>query len=142
LHELLHTSGPLSTAEIDATLRRERQWNGELSHTARDSQSLVVESRQVLIGANQDRPAGILEINRDITQRKRAEEALRKSHDEEAARASELRAVMDAMPVAMFLSRDPECRDITGNRSAYRLLRELPESNLSNSISAGTQASA
>jgi PAS domain S-box-containing protein len=139
LHELLQTSGPNSPAEIDASLRREWQWNGELSHTARDSQRLTVESRQVLVGGDQNLPAGILEINRDITQRKQAEEALRKSHDEEFARATELQAVMDAMPVAMFISRDPECRNIIGNRSAYRLLREPPGSNLSKLTSRGKQ---
>ena len=139
LHELLQTSGPISTTEIDASLRRERQWNGELSHTARDGQRLAVESRQVLIHDNQNLPAGILEINRDVTERKRAEEALRKSHDEEFARSTELRAVMDVMPVAMFISRDPECRNIIGNRSAYRLLREPPGSNLSKSTTDGQQ---
>ena len=79
LHELLQTSGPISTTEIDATLRRERQWNGELSHTARDSQRLAVESRQVLILDYKNLPASILEINRDVTERKRAEERLRQA---------------------------------------------------------------
>ena len=139
LHELLQTSGPISNTEIDASLRREGQWDGELSQTARDSQRLVVESRQVLIRDNQILPAGILEINRDITKRKRAEEALRKSHDEEFARSTELRAVMDAMPVAVFISRDAGCRNVIGNRSAYQLLREPPGSNLSKSTSDGQQ---
>jgi PAS domain S-box-containing protein len=139
LHELLQTSGPLSTPEIDAGLRQASQWNGELSHAARDNQRLTVESRQVLIRDNQDLPASILEINRDITKRKRAEAALRKSHDEEFARSAELQAVMDAMPVAVFISRDPECRNIIGNRSAYRLLQEPPGSNLSKSAPEGKQ---
>jgi PAS domain S-box-containing protein len=139
LHELLQTSGPIGTGEIDAILGQSRQWNGELSHTGRDSQRLAVESRQVLIRDNQPLPASILEINRDITGRKQAEEALRKSHYDEFARATELRAVMDAMPVAMLISRDPECRYITGNSSAYRLLREPPGSNLSKSAIEGKQ---
>jgi signal transduction histidine kinase len=46
---------------------------------------------------------------------------------------------MDAMPVAMLISRDPECRYITGNSTAYRLLREPPGSNLSKSIVDGKQ---
>ena len=43
------------------------------------------------------------------------------------------------MPVAMFISRDPECRNIIGNRSAYRLLREPLGSNLSKSTTDGQQ---
>lgn len=95
LHELLQTSGPISTTEIDARLRRERQWNGELSHTARDSQRLVVESRQVLIRDNQNLPVGILEINRDVTERKRAEEALRLSEER-------FRVALKDAPVVVF----------------------------------------
>ena len=102
LHELLQTSGPISTTEIDASLRRERQWNGELSHTARDSQRLAVESRQVLIRDNQNLPVGILEINRDVTQRKRAEEALR--HSEER-----FRVALTNAPVVVF-NQDCELR--------------------------------
>ena len=142
LYELLQTSGPISTAEIDATLHGRRQWDGELGHMARDSQHLVVESRQVLIGEHQNLPAGILEINRDITLRKQAEEALHKSHDEVVARATELQAIMDAAPVAMFISRDPECRNVTGNRSAYNLFREPLGSNLSKSAPAGEMPTA
>ena len=44
---------------------------------------------------------------------------------------------MDVMPVAMFISRDPECRNIIGNRSAYRLVREQPGNNLSKSTTEG-----
>jgi PAS domain S-box-containing protein len=79
LHQLLRTAGSVSPDEIDETLRREGQWDGELSHAARGGRRLEVESRQVLVSGANGAPAGILEINRDITQRKRAEEALRDS---------------------------------------------------------------
>jgi signal transduction histidine kinase len=65
--------------------------------------------------------------------RARAEEALRKSRNEEHARATELQAIMDAMPAAVFVTRDPQCHTIVGNRWAYEMLR-LPEgSNISKS---------
>jgi PAS domain S-box-containing protein len=62
----------------------------------------------------------------DISEQRRTEDALRKAH-------SELQAIMDAMPVAMFISRDPECRFVLGNRCARQLLRKPPESDLSQS---------
>jgi signal transduction histidine kinase len=62
---------------------------------------------------------------------KRHDEALRTSHDRELANATQLEAIMDAMPVAAFISRDAECREMTGNRMAYELLRLSPGSDLS-----------
>jgi PAS domain S-box-containing protein len=73
----------------------------------------------------------------DITEQRKTEDALRKSHHEEMARARELEAIMEAMPVAVFLSRDSECRNIMGNRAAYELLRRPPASNLSKSAPEG-----
>jgi signal transduction histidine kinase/CheY-like chemotaxis protein len=88
---------------------------------------------------------------RDITDQKTMEEdlrqsedqsrtlAMRKAHSAALARAAELQAIMDATPVAMFISRDPECRLVFGNRRAYDLFREPPGVNLSPE---GGQASA
>jgi PAS domain S-box-containing protein len=72
----------------------------------------------------------------DITDRKRSEQALRLSSEREKARASELEAVMDAVPVAIFMSRDPDCRTILGSRMTYELLRLPPGTNLSFSAGA------
>src|SRR5271156_2141238 len=52
-------------------------WEGELVHWTREGKRIVVASRQVLQRDAQGRATGILEINRDITPRKEAEEALR-----------------------------------------------------------------
>jgi two-component system, cell cycle sensor histidine kinase and response regulator CckA len=67
----------------------------------------------------------------DISEQRKTEDALRQAHSEELARRAELQAIMDAAPVAMFLARDPDCRQVLGNRSAYELFREPPGSNLS-----------
>ncbi len=67
----------------------------------------------------------------DIIERKQAEEALRESEARERARAVELEAIMDAVPVPTFISRDPECREMIGSRASYELLRVHPGSNLS-----------
>jgi PAS domain S-box-containing protein len=59
----------------------------------------------------------------DISEQRRTEEALRKAH-------GELQAIMDAMPTALLISRDPECRFVLGNRRTYQVLHESPGSNL------------
>jgi PAS domain S-box-containing protein len=69
----------------------------------------------------------------DDSERKQAEDALQESEARERARATELEAVLDAVPAAIFISLDPECRTMTGNRMTYELLRLPAESNLSTS---------
>jgi PAS domain S-box-containing protein len=59
----------------------------------------------------------------DISEQRRTEEALRAAH-------GELQAIMDAMPVSLLISRDPECRFVFGNRRAYQVLDEPPGRNL------------
>jgi PAS domain S-box-containing protein len=59
----------------------------------------------------------------DISDQRKTEEALRKAH-------GELQATMDAMPVSLLISRDPECRIVLGNRRAYQVLRLPPGTNL------------
>ena len=81
IHELLQTSGGTPTAEIDEILGRMGQWNGEINHIARDGSTLVVDSRQVRIRGESSLAKGILEINRDVTERDRAEAALRASEE-------------------------------------------------------------
>ncbi|HWR50570.1 MAG TPA: ATP-binding protein, partial [Bryobacteraceae bacterium] len=73
----------------------------------------------------------------DISNRKQAEQALRESEARERARAAELEAIMDAVPVATFVSHDPECRQMVGSRTTYELLRLAPGSNLSKSAPEG-----
>jgi len=82
IHDLLHTVFPTSREEVDIHLFREGAWMGELIHTARDGALLVVESRQAMRWDEHGRPAAIMEINRDISARKRAEDALRQANVE------------------------------------------------------------
>lgn len=52
----------------------------------------------------------------DITDRKTVEEALRD-------RAEEMQTILDAVPAAIWIARDPEAREVVGNRASYELLR-------------------
>jgi two-component system, LuxR family, sensor kinase FixL len=76
-HKFLQTVFPRSFEEVEAELRGVGYWEGELIHTTRDGSHLVVASRQVLQRDQSGNPVAILEINNDITERKRAEEAVR-----------------------------------------------------------------
>jgi len=72
-HELLRTDFPIPLAEIESR----DYWEGELRHTRRDGVQIVVASRWTTVRDKDGKPFAWLEINTDITSRKRAEEAAR-----------------------------------------------------------------
>ncbi|MGK3962603.1 PAS domain S-box protein [Sorangium sp. So ce1667] len=72
-HELLRTRFPAALSEIDAALRADSHWQGELEHTRRDGGSIVVESRWVAQTDPGEAQALVMEINTDVTARKEAE---------------------------------------------------------------------
>ena len=81
-HELLQTRFPVSLEAVDVALRERREWEGELTHITRKGTAIVVASRQSPRCDERGAAAAILEINRDITDTKRAEESLRKAQAE------------------------------------------------------------
>ncbi len=81
-HDLNQTVFPAPLEDIKAELIRTGRWEGDLIHTRRDETKVVVASRWSLQRDDQGRPAGTLETNNDITERKRAEEALQESQAE------------------------------------------------------------
>ena len=73
-HELLQTRFPIPLTAIELALATKGDWEGELRHTTRQGVEVVVASRWTLQRDDQGAPTAILEINRDITERKHAEE--------------------------------------------------------------------
>ncbi len=55
----------------------QERWDGELEHTTRDGRTITEASRWSLRRDEHGAPASLLEINRDITFKKRAQEELR-----------------------------------------------------------------
>ncbi|MGA2380726.1 MAG: response regulator, partial [Spirochaetia bacterium] len=81
LPELFRAPGPGRWKEMEESLRTRGEWFGEIQHTTKDGRELIVSSRQ-LLGRGLDGSERVLEIDRDITDRKRVEEELRRAHDE------------------------------------------------------------
>lgn len=80
-HELLHTEHPMLTLDFEAELKRNGEWTGELIHTTRDGRKIIVESRHVLMHEEEGRLL-VLETNRDITDRKRSDDELRRTRED------------------------------------------------------------
>ena len=82
VHELLQTKFQDETANLEATLRTAAHWKGELKQVRRDGKPIFVASHCLSrngAGAESSR----LLINKDITERKDAEDALRQSEEKE-----------------------------------------------------------
>jgi PAS domain S-box-containing protein len=75
LHTLLHTAFPTTRKEIEATLRANKTWHGNLIQKTRDGAEIVVACRKTM---NHESNA-VLEVSRDITAQLQAEEALRET---------------------------------------------------------------
>ncbi len=71
-HELLQTKFPIAYADLRSRLCNDGQWSGELRHVCRNGNEIIVDSRMQLLS-----DGTVLEVNRDITERKRTEAALR-----------------------------------------------------------------
>lgn len=89
-HDLLKTTFPTSLDDINQQLLRTGRWEGELLHTRRDGTRITVSSRWSLQRDLNGRPVGTLETNTDVTERRRAEEALRQSQATYLAEAQKL----------------------------------------------------
>ena len=76
-HQFLKTEFPEPIDQVYEKLYKVGSWEGEVVHSTRDGKRIVVASRQVLQRDSHGRTIGILEINRDVTARKEAEESLR-----------------------------------------------------------------
>jgi len=76
-HELLSTTVAGGVTALHEQLKREHHWEGELRHLRKDGRELIVDTRMTLV--TDEGGAFIVAASRDITERVRAESAVRDS---------------------------------------------------------------
>jgi len=90
---------------------------------ARDGQERPVEGTASAVKSPQGPLLGAVVVFRDISAQHASAQALRESEHRAQLRAGELEAVMQSVPAAILIANDVECRHVSGNAAAYRLLR-------------------
>ena len=117
-HELLRTVHPHPWPQFEAELREKGFWDGELRHFTEDGRELIVSARKQLI-SGADGIERVLEVNRDITERKRAE-------IESRAREQRLRLATDAAQLGIFEWTVPTDTVVWENKRMYEIFG-IPE---------------
>ena len=113
------------------------------NHTAiqtRAGREIPIEDSAAPIKDADAKITGVVLVFHDVTQKRRAQEALRESEERERLRALELQAVLETAPIAIWIAHDPDCRKITGNAAADRLLQAPRSANVSASAAPGEAA--
>ncbi|MGD9577620.1 MAG: PAS domain S-box protein [Syntrophorhabdus sp.] len=96
LHNLLQTNSRVPIKDIMDIIEREGRWEGELVHTCKTGNQVVVHSRWALRQNEIDGTKEIMEVNRDITSRKQAEESVK-------AERERLYTVLETLPAYVVL---------------------------------------
>jgi PAS domain S-box-containing protein len=81
-HKLLKTVFPRPLKEIEEEVKTRGKWEGELIRTRRDGSVISISSTWTYYQVDKGSPGIIIESNYDITERKKAEEALTKAKNE------------------------------------------------------------
>jgi PAS domain S-box-containing protein len=114
-HDFLQTKFPQPLDTIEAELASKGDWEGELRHRTSHGTEVIVASRWSLQRDERGLPAAILEINRDITDRKQGEQAL---SDSEGRLAGIIASAMDSI-----ITVDDEQRIVLFNCAAEKVFR-------------------
>jgi PAS domain S-box-containing protein len=93
-HDLLHTGHPFGMARIEGLLARDGRWRGELTHRI-NGREIIVESLMTLVTESDGRKT-VLEVKRDITEEKRAQEEIRQLNRELEQRVKDRTAQLEA----------------------------------------------
>jgi PAS domain S-box-containing protein len=95
-HNLLQTKSQVPIEEIMGIIERDGYWEGEHSHVCKKGREVTVHSRWALRHDEADGISEIMEVNRDITSRKQAEESVK-------AERERLYTVLETLPAYVVL---------------------------------------
>ena len=103
-HQLLATKFPTGLTACKTALLQTGYWEGELVHTCRDGRTLIVESR---MAARQfgDGSLRVIEVTRDISERKRLEQAQQQLAQMQEQRERMLESIVQNSPACIALLR-------------------------------------
>ena len=96
-NDFLETKFPTPLEKIKAQVLAHGHWEGELVHTTRDGHAITVASTWVLHKNEAGRPKAFLHVNNDITERKKAEDEVRRLNAELEKRVEERTAQLSAV---------------------------------------------
>ncbi|HEY3296113.1 MAG TPA: PAS domain S-box protein [bacterium] len=116
-YELLLTNFPESFENIKAALLRDGSYAAELEHTTREGKRIIVASRWV--ARKNGGGVSFLQINRDITERKHINEALRESEER-------FRAIFAESSIGILLE-DPRGQILDANPAVQKMLGWTPD---------------
>jgi PAS domain S-box-containing protein len=117
-HKLLQTKYAEPLIRITARIIRDGWWEGELIHTTRAGRKVTVASRWALRRQADGRPVAVLEIDTDVTERRRAEQEMA-----EARKYAE--SIVDTVQEALLVL-DPQLAVLSANRSFYETFGAAP----------------
>lgn len=144
--DLLKTKFPISIEAINQQLHAHDRWQGEIIHTTRRGSELTVASRWSLQRDERGRPLATLETNSDVTEQKRAEDALHEARSElsHVTRVSTLGELTASIAHEV---NQPLAAVVTNGEACLRwLLRDVPDlgevrSSVERMIASGRRAS-
>jgi PAS domain S-box-containing protein len=118
--------------------RLERMLAGELAdfvienrYVRKGGEPVWVRKSVSLVRDAEGKPRWMIALVEDATQQHRIETSLRESEAQARRRAAELETVLDTVPAAVWIARDPRGDRIDANRFGAELLRRRPGQNVS-----------
>jgi PAS domain S-box-containing protein len=118
--EVLRTQFPESLEACLAAAQQADGWRGELVHTTRDRGPITVEGR-MSVRQSDDGTLRVIEVTRDISERKRLEQIQGQLAWEKEQRRQTLESIVQNSPICIALLRGPEFTFESVN-SAYQAL--------------------
>ena len=107
---------------VEAAIASRSTYHSEfrIRHPQRGERWMASQGR--LVFDEQGNPQRLLGLTFDITLRKQAEQELARARRAAEQRAAELEALLQAVPAAVWIAHDAQCRHISGNRTANQWL--------------------